>query len=90
VIGDQLAQLLVRCPDLGVDRSEVVDEFTGEIVAGLGNDADRRRRRAQQVAGLAAGEELLRPTGNQLEQQVVDAADGLGAGPAEFVAAVDQ
>jgi hypothetical protein len=61
VRGDELAQLLIRCPDLGVDRGELLDELTGEIVAGPGDDADRRRRSAQQVAGLAAGEEFLRP-----------------------------
>ena len=48
------------------------------------------RRGAQQVAGLAAGEELLRSAGDQLEQQLVDAADDLGAGPAQLVAAVHQ
>ncbi|MFD0578017.1 hypothetical protein [Dactylosporangium darangshiense] len=76
--------------DLRVDGGEFVDELAGEVVAGLGDDAGRRWRGAQQVAGLAAGEELLRPAGDQLQQQAVDPADRLGAGSAEFVAAVDQ
>ena len=54
------------------------------------DDADRLRRGPQKVAGLAAGQELLGSAGDQLEQQHVDAADDLGAGPAQFVAAVDQ
>jgi hypothetical protein len=45
---------------------------------------------AQQVAGLAAGEELLGPAGDRLQQQVMDATHSLGAGSAEFVAAVNQ
>jgi hypothetical protein len=60
------------------------------LVAGLGHDVDRRRYGPQQVAGLPAGQVLLRSAGNELEQQPVDAAEDLGAGPAEFVAAVDQ
>jgi hypothetical protein len=59
VRADQLAQLLVRCPDLGVDRGQLLDELTGEIVAGASDDAGRWRRCAQQVTGLAAGEEFL-------------------------------
>ena len=69
---------------------ELLDEFRGELVAGLGDDVHRSGAVSQQVAGLAAGEELLRPAGDQLEQQLVDAADDLGAGPAQLVAAVDQ
>jgi len=78
--------LLVRGPDLRVDDGELVDEFAGQVMAGLGDDAHRCRRGAQQVAGLPAGEEFLRPAGDQLQQQVMDAADDLGAGPAQFVA----
>ena len=82
--------MLVRGPDLRVDDGQLLDELTGELVAGLGHDAHRCRGGAQQVAGLAAGEELFRPARDELEQQVVDAADNLGAGPAEFIAAVDE
>jgi hypothetical protein len=64
--------------------------FPGQVVAGPGDDTDRRGGGAQQVAGLAAGEELLRPARDTFQQQGVDAADGLGAGPAELVTAVDQ
>jgi hypothetical protein len=60
---DELAELLVRSPDLGVEDGQFVDELTGQVVAGLGDDARRRGRGAQQVAGLAAGEELLAPPG---------------------------
>ncbi|RZU76001.1 hypothetical protein EV384_4594 [Micromonospora kangleipakensis] len=79
VRGDELTQLLVRRPDLGVDRGQFLDEFAGQIVTGLGDDAVRWRRGAQQVAGLATGEELLRSARDEFEQQVMDAADGLGA-----------
>jgi hypothetical protein len=41
VFGDELAELLVGCPDLGVDRGEFLDEFPGQVVAGAGDDAVR-------------------------------------------------
>jgi hypothetical protein len=73
-----------------VDRAEFLDELAAEIVAGLGpmqagDSAVRSRKPAWPRV-----RKFLRPTGDQLEQHVMDAADCLGAGPAEFVAAVDQ
>jgi hypothetical protein len=53
--GDELAQLLVGGPDFGVDDGQFIDELTGQLVAGLGHDAHRRRRGTQQVAGLGRG-----------------------------------
>src|SRR5689334_14383316 len=67
-------------PDLGVDAGQFLDEFAGELVAGLGDDADGCRCGAQQVAGLPAGEELLGPAGDQLEQVLVDTAEYHDAG----------
>lgn len=89
VVGDELAQLLVGGADLGVDGGEFVDEFAGQVVAGAGDDALRQDRGAQQVGGLAAGEVLLRPARDEEQQQLMDAADEVGTGPAEFVAPVD-
>jgi hypothetical protein len=51
VLGDELAQLPIGCPDLGVDRGEFLDELSGQVVAGLGHDVVRRRCGAQQIAG---------------------------------------
>jgi hypothetical protein len=41
--GDELAELLVRGPDFGVDDGQLVDEFAGKLLMGLGDDADRCR-----------------------------------------------
>jgi hypothetical protein len=41
--GDELAEVLVRGPDLRVDGGQLLDEFASELVAGLGDDADSRR-----------------------------------------------
>ena len=41
--GHELAQLLVSGSDLGVDDGQVLDEFPGELVAGLGDDVHRLR-----------------------------------------------
>jgi hypothetical protein len=42
------------------------------------------------VRALVGGQELLRPAGQQLEQEFVDAVEQVGAGVSEAVAAVDQ
>ena len=68
-----VGQLLVRGFDLLVDDGEFVDQLGGELAAGLADDVTGAGRGAQQGAGLAAGEELLRPAGDQLQQQVVHA-----------------
>jgi hypothetical protein len=62
-------------------------ESSAEIVVAIPASSTRMTR---WTAGLAAGEELLRPTGDQLEQQVVDTAHRFGTGPAQLVAAVHQ
>src|SRR3954447_6628825 len=47
VLGGELAELFVGCPDLGVDHGEFLDEFPGEVVTGLGDDALRQDCGAQ-------------------------------------------
>jgi hypothetical protein len=87
--GDQLGQLRVGRFDLLVDDREFGDQFGGELPAGAPDDVAGADR-GQQCAGLWGGQELLRPARHQLEQQPVQPVDGVGAGPAEAVAAVDQ
>ena len=69
--------------------SSSADQLGGEPAAGLAGQVARPDGREQR-AGLRRGQELLRPAGQQFQQQPVQPVDGLGAGPAELVAAVGQ
>lgn len=39
--GHQMPRLLVRGPNLRVDDGQLLDELTGQLVAGMGHDAHR-------------------------------------------------
>jgi hypothetical protein len=80
---------LRRDLDFLVDRHEFVDQLGCQPAAGLADDVTWTDG-VEQGAGLLRGLELLCPAGHQFQQQVVQAADDLGAGPAELIAAVDQ
>ena len=86
---DQVGEFLFRDLDLLVDDDEFGDQLGGQPAAGLA-DHVARADGAQQGAGLLGGQELLRPAGHQLQQQVVQPVDHVGAGAAELVTAVDQ
>ena len=85
----QLGQFLLGGLDLLVDGLELGDQLDGEPAPGLADDVAGLDR-GDQGPGLRRGQELLRPAGKQLQQQPVQPVDGLGAGPAQLVTAVDQ
>src|SRR6266487_2794953 len=65
---DQPGELPIRGLDLPIDGFDLLDELPGEPVTGApdqvgGFDA------GQQGTGLAGGQVLLRPTGDQIEQE---------------------
>ena len=53
-------------------------------------DESRGTDGVEQGAGLPRGQELLRPAGDELEQQLVQPVERLGAGAAQLVAAVGE
>ena len=87
--GDQLAQLLVRGLLAGVDPFEVGDQLGGDPAPGLAGGVARSDLR-QQCLGLGRGQVLLRPAGDQLQQQVVQLADHPGVVLTQRPAPVDQ
>ena len=75
--------------DLLVDGLELADQLDGEPAAGLA-DQVAGPDRGEQRAGLLRGQELLRPAGEQLQQQAVQPVDRLRPGAAQLVAAVGE
>lgn len=67
---DQLAQLGVGGLDPFVDVLQFGDQVGGQPLARAAHDTPRPHRR-QQGPGLGGGQELLRPTGKQFQQQAV-------------------
>src|SRR6266508_3568463 len=86
--GDERGQRRVGLLDLLVDYRELGDEIRGELTAGP-SDHITGTHGGQDRAGLGCGQVLLRPAGNQIQQQGVQPVDGVSAGPAQPVAAVD-
>ena len=82
-------EVLVRGFDLLVDALEFTDQLDGQAASGLADEVAGSDRRDQR-AGLACGQKLLRPTGEQFQQQPVQPVDGLRPGPAELVTTVDE
>src|SRR6266545_6369865 len=70
------------------DRT-AASSLTGELAAGAPDQVGGFNT-GQQGAGLAGGQVLLRPAGDQVEQEHVQPVDQIGAGTSETVAAVDQ
>lgn len=69
-------QLAVRDFDLRVERCKLSDEVGCEPPAGLADNVPRAHFRKQGF-GLCCGQVRLRTTRNELEQEAVDAVDGL-------------
>jgi hypothetical protein len=84
---DELGEMFVSGLDLLVDGLEFGDQLDSQPAAGLAHDVPWLDR-GDQGADLGRGEELLGSTGKQLEQQPVEAVDGLCPRAAEFVATV--
>jgi hypothetical protein len=82
---NELGQLLVRDLDLLVGGDKFVDQLGGQPAAGLA-DHIAGSAGVEQGAGLLRGQELLGAAGHEFQQEVVQPADDLGAGPAELVA----
>ena len=73
----------------GVDPLQVGDQLGGDPAAGLAGDVAGPDLR-QQCLGLGGGQVLLRPAGDQLEQQLVQLGDHPGVVLAQRAAPVDQ
>jgi hypothetical protein len=67
---DELAELVVRGLDPLVDADELADQLRRELAAGLAHQVTRPDR-GQQRLSLGRGQERLRPTRDQLDQQPV-------------------
>ncbi|MGN6174326.1 MAG: hypothetical protein ACTHPS_15490 [Streptosporangiaceae bacterium] len=85
----QDSDLLLAGLDLAVDACQLGDQLGYEPPAGLAGDVAGPGGR-DQGTGLGRGQELLRPSREQFQQQPVDPAAGLSAGPAQLVAPVSQ
>ena len=70
-------------------RAELGDQLGGEPAAGLAGDVTRADR-GQQVLRLRGGQELLRPAGEQFQQQPVQPVHRLRAGHAQLITAIGQ
>ena len=86
-LGEQLDQLHVGRFDLLVDAGHLGNEFRGESTLGAPHEVARTHG-VEQGAGLGGGQRPFGSAGHQLEEQPVHAVDGLGAGAAQFIAAV--
>jgi hypothetical protein len=86
---DQLSEFLVRRLDLLVHLGQFGDQLRGQTPAGPADQIPWSDR-VQQLAGLGGGQELLRPTRHQFQQQPVDAVEQVGAGLAEPISPIDQ
>lgn len=86
---DQVGELLVGGLDLLVEGGQFGDQFGGELPAGAPDDVAGSDG-SQQSTGLGSGQILLRAAWYQFQQQGVEAVDGVGAGLANQVAAVDE
>jgi len=86
---DEFGEFLVRRFDLLVHGDQVADQLGREPAPGAPDEVAGPDG-VEQGAGLVGGQELLRPAGQQLEQEFVDAVEQVGAGVSEAVAAVDQ
>ena len=86
---DQLAQLFLDRLDLLVDGLELDDQLDREPAPGLADDVAGLDG-GDHCLGLVRGQELLCPAWEELQQQLVQPVDGLGPGPAQLVATVDQ
>src|SRR5204863_613833 len=79
---DQLGELAIRGLDLRIDGFDLLDQLAGELVTGAPDQVGGFDG-AQQGAGLAGGQVLLRPAGDQVEQEHVQPVDQIGAGASE-------
>ena len=79
---DEFGQFLVRRFDLLVAAGQFADQLGGQLAAGAPDDVPRADG-GQQGAGLRRGQVLLSPAGDQLQQQGVQADEGLGASLAQ-------
>jgi hypothetical protein len=86
---DQIGQLVLRHLDLLVDLNEFGYQFRRQSPAGA-TDKVTGPDRGQQRAGPIGTQERLRPARQRLQQQLVNAVEQVGAGPAEFVSTVDE
>jgi hypothetical protein len=85
-----LAMLMIRPPrPAATDDRKLMDQLGGQPAAGLADDVTRSDG-VEQSTGLLGGHVFLRAAGHQLEQQVLQAGEYLGAGPAELVTAIHQ
>ena len=82
-------ELLVRGLLARVDPLEVADQLGGDPAAGLAGDVAGPDL-GQQRLGLGGGQVLLRPAGDQLQQQLVQLGDHPGVVLAQGAAPVDQ
>lgn len=87
--GHQLTQLLVGGLLPGMDAFEVTDELRGDPAAGLACGVTEPDL-GQQRLGLGRGQILLRPTRDQLQQQVMQLRDHPGVVLAQGPATVGQ
>ena len=85
----ELAQLFVGGLLPGVDPFQVCDELGCEASAGLAGHLTWPDL-SQQLLGLGGGEILLRPAGDQLQQQGVQLGDLAGVLVTELTAAVGE
>ncbi len=85
----KLGQLFVGRGHLAIERRQVRDQLCGELPSGSAHHIAWTHR-GQQDTCLGGGQELLGASGDQLGEQLVQPVDGVGAGPTEFVATVDQ
>jgi hypothetical protein len=86
---EQRGQLGVRGLLALIDPLEIGDELRGHPPAGLARSVPGTHR-GQQRLGLGCGQVLLRPTGDELQQQVVQLGHHPGVVLTQRAAPVDQ
>ena len=86
---DKPGQLLARNLDLPVEPVELGDEFRGQLAAGLAHHVTRTHG-CEERLGLRRGQERLRPTRDQLDQQPVQPVHRQRPRGAELVTPVGQ
>jgi len=86
---DKLSELRVGRLDLLVDHGDLGDQLRGQLPAGASDDVAWSHG-VKQGSGLRRGQELLRPARHELQQELVQPVEYLGAGPAQTVTAVDE